>query len=123
MAKLCGSGFGSGFLRIVVAFALVSIAFFFASLDPFLYAAPIGSPAVNNRTPAVSVNRDRKGDRLPVLNNSDRSNRTGANGATLWDLSGQDSSQMRGQMPIGCDPAFSPVSSPALATVFGRCMT
>jgi len=117
MAKLGGS------LRIVVAFAFVSLAFFFASLDPFLRAAPIGGPAVNDRTPAVSVNRYRKGDRLPALNNSDNSNRTGAKGAIWWDLRGQGSSQTRGQVPIGCDPAFSPVSSPSLAAVFGRCMT
>src|ERR1700683_3757339 len=119
MAKLCGGGF----LRIVVAFALVSLAFFFGSLDPFLRAAPIGDPAVNDRTPAVSVNRYRKGDRLPVLSKSDHSNRTGSNGAIWWDLRGQDSSQTRRQVPIGCDPAFSPVSSPSLAMVFGRCMT
>ncbi|HTV28563.1 MAG TPA: hypothetical protein VMF32_12335 [Xanthobacteraceae bacterium] len=117
MAKLCGS------FRIVVAFALVSLAFFFASLDPFLRAAPIGGPAVSDRTPAVSVNRYRKGDRLPVLSNSDNSNRTGAKGAIWWDRREQGSSQTSRQVPIGCDPAFSPVTSPSLAKVFGRCMT
>ena len=117
MAKL------GGFLRIVVAFAFVSLAFFFARLDPFLRAAPIGGPAVNVGSLAVSVNRYRKGDRLPVLNNSDNSNRTGAKGAIWWDLSGQGTSQTRRRVPIGCDPAFSPVSSPSLAAVFGRCMT
>ena len=117
MAKLGGS------LRVVVAFAFVSLAFFFASLDPFLRAAPIGGPAVNDRTPAVSVNRYRKGDRLPVLNSSDHSNRTDAKGATWWDLGWQGDSQTGRQVPIGCDPAFSPVSSPSLAKVFGRCMT
>ncbi len=119
MAKLCG------FFRIVIALAFVSLAFFFASLDPFLRAAPIGGrPTVNDRTPSVSVNRYRKGDRLPVLSNSANPNRTGAKkGAIWWDLHGQGSSQTRRQVPIGCDPAFSPVSSPSLATVFGRCMT
>ena len=117
MAKLCG------YFRIVVAFALVSLAFFFASLDPFLRAAPIGGPAVSDRTPAVSVNRYRKGDRLPVLSNSDNSNRTGAKGAIWWDRREQGSSQTSRQVPIGCDPAFSPVTSPSLAKVFGRCMT
>jgi hypothetical protein len=117
MARLCGS------LRIVVAFALVSFAFFFASLDPFLRAAPIGGSATNDRTPVVSVNRDRKGDRLPVLNNSRISNPTGAKGAMWWDHRGQSSSQARRLVPIGCDPAFSPVTSPSLAKVFGRCTT
>ena len=119
MAKLCGGGF----LRIVVAFTLVSFAFFFGSLDPFLRAAPIGGPTVNDRTPAVSVNRYRKGDRLPVLSNSDTSNRAGANGANWWESRGQGSAQTHREVPIGCDPAFSPVSSPSLATVFGRCTT
>jgi len=119
MAKLCGGGF----IRIVGALAFVSLVFLFASLDPFLRAAPISGPAFNDRTPAVSVNRYRKGDRLPVLNNSDNSNRAGARGAVWWDLRGQDSSQAHKQVPIGCDPAFSPVSSPSLATVFGRCLS
>lgn len=119
MAKLCGGGI----LRIVVAFACVSLAFFFASLDPFLHAAPIGVPAVSDRTLAVSVNRYRKGDRLPVLSKTDSSNRTGTKGATWWELRGQGNSQTHRQVPLGCDPAFSPVTSPSLAKVFGRCMT
>jgi hypothetical protein len=119
MAKLCGGGF----LRIVVAFALVSFAFLFGSVGPLLRAAPIGGPVVKDRTSAVSVNRYRKGDRLPVSSNSDKPNRAGAKGATWWDLREQGSSQSRRQVPIGCDPAFSPVSSPSLARVFGRCMT
>jgi hypothetical protein len=119
MAKLCGGGF----VRIVIAFVLVSFAFLFGTLNPLLRAAPIGGPAVNDRMPAASVNRYRKGDRLPVSINSDRSNRNGAKGAIWWDLRGEGSSQTRRQVPIGCDPAFSPVTSPSLATVFGRCMT
>ena len=119
MAKLCSGGF----VRIVGALAFVSLVFLFASLDPFVRAAPIGGSAFNDRTPAVSVNRYRKGDRLPVLNNSNNANRTGAKGAAWWDLRAQDNSQTHRQVPIGCDPAFSPVSSPSLASVFGRCMT
>jgi len=119
MAKLCGGGF----IRIVGALAFVSLVFLFASLDPFLRAAPISGPAFNDRTPAVSVNRYRKGDRLPVLNNSDNSNRAGAKGAVWWDLREEDGTQARRRMPIGCEAAFSPVSSPSLATVFGRCLS
>jgi len=115
--------YGGGLLRIVVASTLMSLAFFFGSLNPFLRAAPIGRPAVNERTPAVSVNRYRKGDRLPVLGNSDHSDRTDTKGAIRWYLRGQDGSQTGKQVPLGCDPAFSPVSAPSLATVFGRCMT
>jgi hypothetical protein len=119
MAKLCDGGF----IRIAFAFVFVSVAFFFSSLDPFLRAAPIGGPAVSDGTPAVSVNRYRKGDRLHVLSNSENFNRTGANGAIWWDRRGQGSAQTRRKMPVGCDPAFSPVSSPSLAMVFGRCLT
>jgi hypothetical protein len=117
MAKLCDGGF----LRITVAFTLASAAFLFSSLDPFLRAAPISGPVINDRTPVVSVNRDRKGDRLPV--NSGNAKRASANGAIWWDLHGQGSAQTRRQVPVGCDPAFSPVTSPSLAMVFGRCLT
>jgi len=117
MAKLCGT------LRIGVVFASVTLAFFLGSFEPFLRAAPIGGAVVNDRTPAVSVNHYRKGDRLPILSNSDTSTRTGAKGPIWWDLRGQGSSQMHREVPIGCDPAFSPVSSPSLAMVFGRCLT
>jgi hypothetical protein len=41
----------------------------------------------------------------------------------LWDLHGLNGSQARERLPVGCDPAFSPVASPSLATVYGRCMT
>jgi len=58
---------------------------------------------------------------MPV--NSNNFNRTGTDGATWWDQRGEGSVQTRRQVPIGCDPAFSPVFSPSLATVFGRCMT
>jgi hypothetical protein len=96
------------YLRVVGAFALVSTSFFLASLDPFLRAAPIAGSAASERTPPVSVNRYHKGDRLPIV----KSNLHGLNG-----------SQAREKVPVGCDPAFSPVASPALATVYGRCMT
>jgi hypothetical protein len=119
MARLCSGGF----VRVVVGFACVSLAFFLASLDPFLHAAPIGSSLVSGRAPAVSINRDRKGDRLPVSSSTDSPKRTGAKGAIWWDLHRQGGTQTRPQVPIGCDPAFSPVTSPSLATVFGRCAT
>jgi hypothetical protein len=127
MARLfCAASRGASFLRVVAAFTLVSLAFFLGSLDPFLRAAPIGGPGVNTpATPAtaVSVNRYRKGDLLPVLSNSDNSNRTDANRATWWDLREPDGVQARRKVPVGCDPAFSPVSSPSLAAFFGRCTT
>jgi hypothetical protein len=108
---------------MVGAGALVSVAFLFGSLDPFLRAAPVTATAVSDHTPPVSVNRYRKGDRLPLLKSSDNSAPAAANHAIWWDLRGLDGSRAGKQVPVGCDPAFSPVVSPSLATVYGRCAT
>lgn len=108
------------YLRIAGALGLLSLAFFLVSLDPFLRAAPIAAPGVGDDTPPVSVNRFRKGDRLPLFKSGD-SSRTGANPA-VWRDRAPDRLQTREKMPIGCEPAFSPVSSPSPAIVYGRCM-
>jgi hypothetical protein len=59
-------------------------------------------------TPPVSVDRTLKGDRLPLSAPADK---------TEMPLPGPS----RIKIPIGCDRAFSPISSPRLANVFGRC--
>jgi len=123
MARLLGGGDYLRLVRIVSASVLVTLAFFFCSLDPFLRAAPVAATAVGKRTPPLSVNRYRKGDRLPLLKNSDNSGSAGANHVIWWDLRGLDVSHGRRQVPVGCDPAFSPVVSPSLAVVYGRCVT
>lgn len=113
-------------LRIAGASGLVSLALFLTlilvSLNPFLSAAPIAGAGLGSTTPAVSVNRTLKGDRLPLFN-SGVSSSTGAKPA-MWpgELRAPDRSQSREHMPVGCDPAFSPVSSPSPANVYGRCM-
>ena len=99
------------YVRIVGALALCSLTFLLVSLDPFLRAAPIGS-GVSAQTPAVSVNRFRKGDRLPLYQAP----------AVEHDLGAPKSLQTQERVPFGCDPAFSPVSAPSLSTVYGRCM-
>jgi len=79
-------------------------------MDPFLNAASIG-PGVS-RGPAFSVNRDRKGDRLPLHPSR-----------TIWrEFRVPDGRQSQQRVPLGCDLAFSPVTSPALSKVYGRCM-
>jgi hypothetical protein len=99
------------YVRIVCAIVLCSLAFLLVSLDPFLRAAPIGL-GVGDQTPAISVNHFRKGDRLPV-------NHPGA----VWqDFRRPDGLQTQRHVPFGCDPAFSPVATPSLSKVFGRCM-
>jgi hypothetical protein len=52
--------------RVVGAFAIVALAVFLVSLDPLLGAVPSFEPGATERTPPVSVNRFRKGDRLPL---------------------------------------------------------
>jgi hypothetical protein len=123
MARFFGGVDYLRIIRIVGAGAIVSLAFFFASLDPFLRAAPMTGTAVSERTASVSVNRDRKGDRLPLYKSSENTGRAGTNHTILWDLRGLNGSRERGRVPVGCDPAFSPVVSPSLATLYGRCTT
>jgi hypothetical protein len=118
MATLFGN-----YPRIAGASALVSLAFLLGSLDPFLRAAPVTAAAVNDRAPPVSVNRYPKGDRLPLSKNADNSGPVGTRHVIWWDLRGLNGSQAHRQVPVGCDPSFSPVASPSLAVVYGRCMT
>jgi hypothetical protein len=56
------------------------------------------------------VDRTLKGDRLPLWVSPDR---IGVPAAPMR--------QTREKVPVGCDGAFSPVSSPRLANVFRRC--
>jgi hypothetical protein len=105
MARLC-------YLSIAGVLALASLAFFLVSFAPLLSAAPF-SPGIGDRTPAVSVNHFRKGDRLPVYQS----------GEVRPDRQAPDGLQIQGTVPVGCDPAFSPVTSPALSKLYGRCMT
>lgn len=100
------------YIRIAGAVALFATVFLLASLDPFLSAAPL-RPGVSTPTPAVSVNRFRKGDRLPLHHP-----------AAVWeDFRRPDGLQTERRVPFGCDRAFSPVATPALSKVFGRCMS
>ena len=108
----------SNYLRVVGAGALVSLAFLFGSLDPLLRAAPVTAAAVSE---SVLVNRYSKGDRLTFIKSLDHSRPPGI--VISWDLRGLNRSQARRPVPVGCDPAFSPVVSPSLAVVYGRCVT
>jgi hypothetical protein len=100
------------YFSVAGAFALASLALFLVSFAPLLSAAPF-NPGISDRTPPVSVNRFRKGDRLPLHDSR----------AVRPDSQAPNASQAHGKVPLGCDPAFSPVTSPALATLYGRCMT
>jgi hypothetical protein len=97
--------------RVVGAFAIVALGVFLVGLDPLLGAVPGFGPGATERTPPVSVNHFRKGDRLPLFHPGLYSGKPTPNGL-----------QTRETPPLGCDPAFSPVSSPAPVAVYGRCM-
>lgn len=106
--------------RIAGALGVVALAFLLISLDPLLGAAPGSGPGAVERTPPVSVNRFRKGDRLPLVHPglSD----SGTDSRVWRDLPLPDGLQTQEKTPLGCDPAFSPVASPARALIFGRCI-
>lgn len=94
------------FRAAAVAFALVT-----ASLVSFPSFSTTSANAIP--TPAVSVNRALKGDRLPSVNPTALKLRSPV--APLQ-------TQSRARVPVGCDNAFSPISSPRLANVFRRCV-
>ena len=105
------------YLRIVSAFGLVALAALFVGIDPFL---GVGA-SLSSQTPAVSVNRTLKGDRLPVANSAILDVPDGQT-----QFAGQPSAERRAQTPFACDPAFSlirsPNSAPTSANVYRRCM-
>jgi hypothetical protein len=106
--------------RLVGAFGIVALALLLVSLDPLLGAAPSSGPGATERTPAMSVNRFRKGDRLPLVHPGTLNSPT--NSGVWRKLRMPNGLQSQEKPPLGCDPAFSPVSSPARAVVYGRCM-
>ncbi len=99
------------FVRCAGALGVTALALFFVGLIPFLSAEPTAGAGF---TPVFSVNHAYKGDRLPLLSDINSASRNNV------------FSQRRLQpakIPVGCDPAFSPVSAPRLAHVYGRCAT
>jgi hypothetical protein len=105
--------------RVLGAFAIVALAVFLVSLDPLLGAVPGSEPGASERTPPVSVNRVRKGDRLPLVTPGMTDGWKAPAASRGRPL--PDGLQTQERAPVGCDPAFSPVSSPAPVVVYGRC--
>jgi hypothetical protein len=103
------------FVRMTGGLGLLTLAIFFVGLVPFLSADPSSGAAF--KTPAFSVNREFKGDQLPVssdlkaalLRNAFESQRS------------PESQEIPQEIPDGCDAAFSPISAPRLAHIYGRC--
>lgn len=108
------------FARIAGMLAVTLLAIFFVSLLPLLSAARTASnvPSVSGFT----VNREFKGDRLPFHIALDPSMwQTDFNSLKQSRL--QSPSQTAHKIPFACDPSFSPVATPRLAYVYGRCMS
>jgi hypothetical protein len=95
------------------AVGVLTLAMFMVGLIPFLSADPSAGAGLNSTTPDFSVNRSLKGDRLPLAADVSRS-------AVSRD---ELRSQTPMEIPVGCDAAFSPISAPTMAYIFGRCTT
>ena len=102
-------------VRIASALGITSLAFLFVGLIPFLSADPTAGAGLAVKAPTFSVNREFKGDRLPL---SSPINSTVSRG-----YSRSERSQTPREIPVGCDAAFSPISAPHLAYIYGRCAT
>jgi hypothetical protein len=106
------------FVRMASAVGLVALSLIFLGLVPLLNADPsAGASLVNrslvNRAPAASVNREFKGDRLPLPSDTN----------SAFSKNEPQRSQAPKEIPDGCDPSFSPITAPQLAYVYGRCTT
>ena len=121
------------FIRIAGALGITALALFFVSVIPF-FADPIVGAGFAAKPPSFSVNREFKGDRLPASSiapvatrsrpqNGPNTRDIGARDLGARDLGAQDQAQKPRRIPIGCEGSFSPISSPRLAHILGRCMT
>jgi hypothetical protein len=100
------------FVRIAGALGVTALALFFVGLTPF-FADPTVGAGTAARAPSFSVNRQFKGDRLPLT----------APTVARRGLGTQEQSSKPQKIPVGCEGSFSPISSPRLAHIVGRCMT
>ena len=77
-----------------------------------LPSSPTTDAGMTVPVPTVDVNRGLKGDRLPPVAKPEQI------GSPMRPLP-----PPRAQVPLGCEAAFSPISSPSQAKIFRRCMT
>lgn len=78
--------------------------------------AAIGPDATGTEpSDKASVNRTHKGDRLPRV--AMRYHQSVNNSSST-----ETATASPKRPPLGCDPAFSPISAPSLAYIFKRCM-
>jgi hypothetical protein len=120
------------FIRVAGALVITAFALVFVELIPFLADPTVGfaakgpsfGPSVSSSFgPGFSINRELKGDRLPVSTSAPAASRNESPNNVQNGLGAQEQSQKPRKIPIGCEGAFSPISSPRLAHIVGRCMT
>jgi len=101
------------FVRMTGAIGLLALGGVIVGLSSFLSVDPTAWAGLSGRVPAVSVDREFKGDRLPI---SSRFNDALLNKQLRLRSSPPE-------IPVGCDASFSPISAPRLAYIYGRCST
>jgi hypothetical protein len=110
-------------VRIAGGLGITALALFFVSVIPF-FADPIVGAGIAAKPPSFSINREFKGDRLPASSIAPVASRSRPqSGPNARDLGPRDQAQKPRRIPIGCEGSFSPISSPRLAHILGRCMT
>jgi len=95
-----------------LALLTASLLSFPDSASPKVWFSDTGILTSSRAISVNRVNRALKGDRLPFVDPS--LHELGLPAAPARSLS-------REKIPVGCDAAFSPISSPRLANVFRRC--
>jgi hypothetical protein len=91
-----------------VRFAGVALASFIAGFVAFP-SLPNSAPLWLTGNQPMSVDRKLKGDRLPLISRE------------LGSQVAPEHSQSRAKVPVGCDAAFSAISTPRMANIFRRC--
>ncbi len=109
-------------VRATSTIGLAWLAMLVVGLVPLLTAGPSSGAGLTNKTPEVVVNRSLKGDRLPVATHASLKSPV-ISAAVQPNKPQSPSIVQRSQIPVGCEAAFSPVSSPRLAYIYRRCMT
>jgi hypothetical protein len=104
---------GSVASRVVGAIVIVSTSFAAAMMNGPA-AGGISGPSISATSVEhwVSVNRINKGDRLSPTTAIHPSHNAPSTEAVIAPK----------HVPLGCDPAFSPVADPARGTIYNRCM-
>jgi hypothetical protein len=115
-----GERFGEGPMcvttaRLASAVGVCSLVLFTAALLVFP-SLPTTGAGLSTAPGRVLVDRTLKGDRLPLAKPAKEADEFAAP-----PLSPVRTLPQR-KVPAGCDPAFSPISSPQLAHVFRRCV-